>query len=826
MRWGVDMHSLPVSDPVLIFSIVMLIVLVAPIFAEKAKLPGIIGLIAAGVIIGPHLLGILEKDQSIDLLGKIGLLYIMFLAGLEINMLEVKKNKHHSIGFGLLTFSLPLILGTLGGYYFLEMSFTASVLLASMFSSHTLITFPIVSKLGLAKKSSITSAIGGTIITDTLAFLILAVVVATKSGDSNVLFWIKFVILVLIYVVLTLSLLPIITRWFFKHFASEEGIEEYVFVITMLFILAYLSHLVGLEPVIGAFLTGLTLNSMIPEKSLLMKRIQFVGNSLFIPFFLISVGMIINLKEFISDIKTLKVSLTMIVIAIFSKYIAAHIFGKFIKMKKSESNLVFALTINQAAATLAAVMVGYNMGIFDSSVLTGTIMMIVVTCFFGSILTEKYAKEVIIEEKSNYEVEDHKILDRILIPIKNPHNLKNLMEFTFYIKSSTSNEPVYPLNVSLEGKNLEKQILDGENLLTKAVALANSALKTAIPLNRIDINVSTAISKSIKEQRISKVVFGCSDTGGSQTLFNNVVDQFVKNSKETTYIAKLVNPIGITKSIHLIIPTYMDKQKGFIDTLYTLIQLSKRINAKLNIITNSVIERKIKKIISGKKFMLDYEFHAIDNWKLVYTKLNEEIKKNDMIIQMIARQGQLAWRLAFDKMPHKLRNMFPKNNIVVVYPYYYLEENIFLEEKEIAETPILKDMPESHFVLKEKEVVVENILKNISKEFTDDISIYENLLEVLYKAPIELSKEVLLIHIHIEEISNFEIFVATNNSGFQLKTGTIDSKMIIIMLSPKEKNLKGHLKKLSEIAKLASDQELVENILKANNYEELKLMLD
>jgi len=359
---------LPIHDPVLIFSIVMAIVLIAPLLAEKIKLPGIIGLIFAGVLIGPHLFGILERDKTIELLSTIGILYIMFLAGLEINLEQVKQNKHYSIVFGLFTFAIPLVIGTASGILFLNMGILAAILLASMFSSHTLLTFPIISRLGLAKNRSVTTTIGGTIITDTLAFVVLAVVLAVNQGELTFFFWLKLIILAIIFVVIVLFILPIVSRWFFRHLASQTGIEEYVFVITVLFISAYLSHLAGLEPIIGAFLAGLSLNSQIPEKSTLMNRIQFVGNSLFIPFFLISVGMLIDPKVFVANLNALKVSLVMVIVAIIAKLIAAYISGKIFKFTKIEMGIIFSMSVNQAAATLAAVTVGYRVGIFDDSI--------------------------------------------------------------------------------------------------------------------------------------------------------------------------------------------------------------------------------------------------------------------------------------------------------------------------------------------------------------------------------------------------------------------------------------------------------------------------
>lgn len=250
----------PITDPILIFSISMAMVLVAPLLSEKLKIPSIIGLISAGMIVGPNLAGILERDQSIELLGTIGLLYIMFQAGLEIDIEQLRRDKHHTILFGLFTFIIPLIMGTSAAYYTLGLSLVASILLSSMFSSHTLLTFPIVSRLGLSKKRSVTTAVGGTIVTDTLALLVLAVIIAAHHGNVCTLFWIRLFLSIGIYSSLTIWILPKAGSWFFRHFTSETGVEEFVFIFTAMFISAFFSHIAGLEPIIGAFLAGLTLN--------------------------------------------------------------------------------------------------------------------------------------------------------------------------------------------------------------------------------------------------------------------------------------------------------------------------------------------------------------------------------------------------------------------------------------------------------------------------------------------------------------------------------------------------------------------------------------
>jgi Kef-type K+ transport system membrane component KefB len=350
--------SLPLKNPVLLFAMILFIILFAPILLNKIRIPHLIGLIIAGAIIGPNGLNLMERDMSIILFGTVGLLYIMFLAGLEIDLADFKKNSKRSLVFGLLTFLIPMILGFLAGIYILEFSIPTSVLLASMFASHTLIAYPIVSKLGVAKNRAVNVTVGGTMITDTLALLVLAVIAGMQTGEINQEFWIRLGISVVGFGLVIMLGFPIIGRWFFKRF--DDNISQYIFVLGMVFLGSFLAELAGVEAIIGAFLAGLALNRLIPHTSPLMNRIEFVGNALFIPFFLIGVGMLIDYQAFIKDWMTLKVAGVMTVVALVAKYIPAYLTQKIYGYNKNERSLIFGLSSAQAAATLAAVLVGYN----------------------------------------------------------------------------------------------------------------------------------------------------------------------------------------------------------------------------------------------------------------------------------------------------------------------------------------------------------------------------------------------------------------------------------------------------------------------------------
>src|SRR5690554_3747007 len=353
------MHEfeLPLGNPVLIFSLILFIILLSPILLRKLNIPGIIGLIIAGVVIGPHGLNILEKSSAIDLFSTIGLLYIMFIAGLELDMNEFKSNRNKSLLFGLFTFIFPLGIGFPVCYYLLGYDFNASFLTASMFATHTLVAYPIVSKLGVSKNQAVAITVGGTILTDTAVLIILAVIIGNSQGNLDKEFWIRLLVSLAIFSFIMFFIVPKIAKWFFRKLESEKH-SHYIFLLSVVFFAAFLAEVAGVEPIIGAFVAGLALNKLIPHSSALMNRIEFIGNSLFIPFFLIGVGMLVDVSVITKGPNALIIAGTLSAVALIGKWLAALFTQLVFKYSAAQRQLIFGLSGAHAAATLAVILVG------------------------------------------------------------------------------------------------------------------------------------------------------------------------------------------------------------------------------------------------------------------------------------------------------------------------------------------------------------------------------------------------------------------------------------------------------------------------------------
>ncbi|PKQ46786.1 cation:proton antiporter [Confluentibacter flavum] len=404
------LFGLPITNPILKFLIILIIILLTPIFLNRVKIPHILGLIIAGAIVGPNGFNLLLRDSGIILSGTAGLLYIMFLAGLEIDMAEFKINKTKSLWFGMLTFLIPMILGTFSSLYILKLSIPSSILVASMYASHTLIAYPILSALGVNRIKAVNITVGGTVITDTLSLLVLAVIIGMNTGEVNLMFWLRLSISIIIFFLITMFVFPIVAKWFLKRY--HDTISQYIFVLAMVFLGAFLAECAGIEGIIGAFLTGLALNRLIATDSLLMNRVEFVGHAIFIPFFLISVGMLVDYTAFFKDLETIKVAIVMTVIATSSKFIAAWITQKTLHFSNDERRIIFGLSNAQAAATLAAVLVGFNtiigqtssgepIRLLNETILNGTIVMILITCTIATFSAQKGARNIAMRNASN-----------------------------------------------------------------------------------------------------------------------------------------------------------------------------------------------------------------------------------------------------------------------------------------------------------------------------------------------------------------------------------------------------------------------------------------
>lgn len=673
--------SLPIEDPVLKFLLVLIIILAAPLLLNKIKVPHLLGLIIAGAVIGPNGFNVLARDSSIVVTGTTGLLYIMFLAGLEIDMGDFKKNKWKSLTFGIYTFTAPFVLGYFGAYYILHFSVLTSVLFASLFSSHTLIAYPLVSKLGIAKNSAVNITVGGTMITDILALLVLAVIVGMAQGDVGTEFWVKLSVSFVVFGLVVLLIFPMIGRWFFKK--VDDKISQYIFVLVMIYLAALLAELAGVEAIIGAFFAGLALNRLIPHTSSLMNRVEFVGNAIFIPFFLISVGMLIDFKVFFKSWETLEVAAIMLVASIVGKYLSAVATQKTFRLSKEEGKLIFGLSSASAAATLASVMVGYNiilseteMGepirLLNEHVLNGSILLILISCTISSFISMSSAQKIAERDNEDTVSGNTHEEENILLALNYEATVERMVNLGILIKAHSNTENIFALNVINEDKN-ESSVKNAEKLLHSAADTAAAADVKIQSLKRYDNDVINGVNNVIKEQNITDIIIGLEDEKGfSPSFVYNLYNGYLQNDHVNVLVYHAAQPLSTIKKYAVMIPENAHKEAGFFHALLRVWNIARNSGATIVFYASETILDILQKII--KKANIEAEFIIMNSWK-DGEKTAAELKEDEALIVFMAKRGMKSYIPQMRLIPELLNRNLRDNNYLLVFPFSEFDEN-------------------------------------------------------------------------------------------------------------------------------------------------------
>ncbi len=658
----------PITDPVAIFLVILAIMLVAPLLFERLRLPGIVGLILAGVIVGPHGFGLLERDGTIVLLGTVGLLFLMFMAGLETSLDDLKYNADKAVVFGLATFSVPMALGaaamTLLGYPFL-----AAVLVASCFASHTLLALPIVSKLGIMRSQSVTATLGATLITNVLALLVLAVVVKAHQGNLTLGFWLFLIPSLGFYTFATLWGVPRLGRWFFRRFGHDEG-AEFTFVVATLFVVSYFAKLIEIEPIIGAFLAGIAITQLIPQLSPLMNRIQFIGNTLFVPFFLISVGMLVNPLILFQEPRSLLVSAVMVGVAIVAKLVPAWGSGKLFRFDFSSSMVMFGLSVAQAASTLAAITVAYNINLVDQLTVNGTIAMILVTCIASPWITDRWGQQI--KSSSIRQTQPGKLSQtqaryRILVPVANPSTEDNLLQLALILVKRT-NGTLLPLHVltdayapiSAEAK------LQQERLLATAETIAHAAVVNVEPIGRVDDSIDKGILRTAQEHNANLIICGWKGYSTYRdNFFGSVIDNVARRTSVPMLITRFVQPIKSTQRVFLAISEVETMAPGFQQTLALAQALATELKATieiLQVLSNSRLSDDLPEIAD---LATDVPVQRVRG--NFVNQVSRILETDDLLILTHDAHPELLGAPALGVAPEAIARQHPDISIIVVY---------------------------------------------------------------------------------------------------------------------------------------------------------------
>ena len=659
----------PVTEPTWIYLGVLSIVLFAPLLFNRLRMPHIIGMILAGLLIGPNGLNILDHDDSFELFGEVGLFYIMFLASLEINMQEMKQAKGGALLMGLAVFAIPIALGLLANTYILKYdNFMTSLLLASMYASYTLISYPIVARYGLSRLRCVNFVVGGTVITDTLTLFVLAIIVGVSRGEANVWFVLLMFVKLIAVGAIIIILFPRIARYFFRNY--NDSVIQYIFVMMLLFLGAGLMKLAGMEGILGAFITGLVLNRLIPHSSPLMRRIDFVGNAIFIPFFLIGVGMMIDVSVLFKGGGSLIVAAVMVGTALTGKWIASFLVSKVYRMSSDERNLMFGLSTSQAAATLAAAIVGNKIGLLNDDVLNGTILLILVTCIVSSITSDRASRKLILSGKA-LNAPAAVSSKKTLLALANPGMVDRLMDLALLVRKDNSQIPLSAITVVLDEDKQRQN--DGAKVLDQAANIAASVSVPLLTKMRLTTNLAHGIVHEVKENDYRELILGFhKKETANDSFLGNVLPEVLNSLDCQVVMARMNIPLNTVRMIHITFPAKAEFEAGFPYWVEETARMASGLGCRIMYHGHPDTTEKIKLELK-KHAPVDASFFDTDGGNDL-KRLAQVIHSDHLLVIVSARKGSISYRPSLDHIFVQLQRDYQDTPIMLIYPSGYKVE--------------------------------------------------------------------------------------------------------------------------------------------------------
>ena len=808
-----EFPTLPLTEPVWIIAAVLLLVLALPLLGRAIRTPDIILLILAGMLFGPNGLNLLERGQAIEVWGTVGLLYIMFLAGIEVNVSDFMRNRNRSAILGGLSFLVPQIAGTLGAVWLLGFDWTKAILLASMLASFTLLTYPQVSRLGLARRESVSVSVGGVLITDTIALLVLAVIVELHGQEYfSWIFILRLAISFSAFLTVMLWGVPRVGQWFFKN-AARNGGAQFLFVLVVAFLAGALSELAGVESIIGAFLAGVTLNRLVPPQSPLMNRIEFIGHNLFIPFFLISVGMIVDPRVFVADHRTWIVGGYMVIAVFATKFVASKLAQWWLGYTRDEGWVIFGLTVTQAAATLAAVMIGFDLGIFDKSVLNGTLMMILATCMVSPWITEYFGRRVALQNPISSHPSQES--SRILVPVDNPETADRMIELALLLRPPKSTEPLLPLRIVRTGQDATADITRNEKMMMGVIAQAAAADVPVQPSVRVAAGIAEGMQRAAVELRASTVLLGW-PRGGllGITLLGDILSDVLKECRSRIAVCQLLAPPNTIDHILLAIPPNADREPGFQETLLLIWRLAHQIGASISILTPQNTRPRMQDIIDKLRPSLTVTWEQNHSWAEICKQIVKPVTNTCLRVVITARPGGLSWHPSMDRLPRMLSEAGHAAGTLMLHPPLPTDDH--------DTEPILpaRQLPELVSVggacKTAPEVPLDTSLDLLLSTHIEDPArkaCCRVLLRAAEQFPIELAAGVGLVHAHTDAVDAPHMYLLSHNPPLIL--AEIQADLIFVLLGPTGGAPERHLQILSALARLVRAPENLSSLREA-----------
>ena len=666
-----------ITSPTLIFCVVLLIILFAPIIMGKLRIPHIIGMVLAGVLVGQYGLNILERDSSFELFGKVGLLYIMFLAGLEMDLESVKRNSSRFLTFGLLTCLVPLALTFVMSAWLLDYSPTASFLLGCIMASNTLVAYPIISRYGLQRDPSVMLSVGSSMLSLFMALLMLAALAASYGEDAGATFWLLFILKFILFLALSIWLIPILARYFLRRYS--DAVMQFIFVLAVMFLSAAASEAIGVEGIVGAFTSGLILNRYIPHVSPLMNRIEFTGNAIFIPYFLIGVGMLINVRTLFQGPHMLWIVSLIVFFGTFGKAVAAYLSSLLFRLPKSAGHMMFGLTCAHAAGAIAMVMVGMRLEVspdhylVSDEMLNGVVIMILITCIISTLITEHAAQQIVIANREQPTADGQQEHEKILLCVKYPDIAPQLLELAMMMRSRTHDSGLVALNVVYDDDKSAQNRQRGLQLLEQLQQRASASDISMQTQVRLSTNIANGIKHAFRETGGSEIIMGMHvHTEVNPKFWGDFIQSLYNGLNRQIVLTRFVQPLNTLRRIQVVVPSRAEFEPGFYRWLERLGRMAANLDCRIQFHGRNESLDLIRQYLDSHYATIRAEYTYMAHWNELPT-LAETIQTDHMFVVITARKGTISYKNALDRLPNELMQHFSGKNLMIIFPDQYGE---------------------------------------------------------------------------------------------------------------------------------------------------------
>jgi Kef-type K+ transport system membrane component KefB len=818
---------LPVGDAAGIFFVILAIILLAHFLTERMRLPSLVGLVAAGALVGPAGLGIVASGPVVSQLGQLGLIYAFFLLGADADLARLKRTRGIHAGYGLMLSVLPFLLAVAALVLLLGLPLPQALFLGLAIASQSLLPAPALQKLGLGKSRSLLAAEGATSLTEALRAAALIVAAYGLGPGRTGLSWLAGLGILALAVLALGILLPWLAALFFKRAKANDTVE-FVFVLALAFLCAWGAKQAGLEAFAGAFIAGNLLGRFFPERSSLEKRLRFVGEWLFVPFFLIAAGTSLDFRSVAADWRALAMAAVLVAAVIVGKLVPALVLRATAGFRADEAGLAFGLTVSQSVPAMAAAGAAFAFGGLDDSGLAAVVLASLITCATGALASRRAGARLALAE-SQSAGQAAEAPERILVGLSNPARLNNLMDLAFMLRRRGSLEPVVPLSILPESEDNETELSAAESLLAKAIVRGNEAGVPIAPVTAVSVSVAEGIRNAARERSASAIVVGWSKAPKfSRALFGSVIEQVLAGCPELVVVAHIAKPARDITRLILVLPPLVERHPGYARGLQAISTLLSRTGAHLSIYAQKPNGQAAREAASRLRARGQIQVSELENWKDVGQAARIASGSNSAFALFCVRPGGPAWHPAVEKLPHILEEDFPGSPILLFYlPEAGAEAATAAAEREAGPADLFTAALEAGRVIPamEETAVMDGVKELLRRAFGENRKVLGRLsaqfTEIAQKAPIELEPGIVLLHAHVPEVEEPVVFFGARPEGFRILALDSPARVLVVLCSPESLPPEAHLATLGEIARLFKDRALADRLLAAKSASEL-----